>query len=312
MKMNPAEKSKSQHVLRQLNQVIPEHRIAWDEPMSQHTTFRIGGPADALVIPTSEEELQRVLAFCRKKEIPYYIIGKGSNLLIRDKGIRGVVIKIDHPFGYLEFSGNQVKAGAGLSLSELSRRVAERGLSGLEFAIGIPGSLGGALVMNAGAYDGEMKDVVTYVRVMDGKGRCFTLLADQLEFSYRHSILQGSDLIVLEATLELTPGNLGEIQARMDDFTRRRESRQPLNLPSAGSVFRRPTGHFVGPMIEELGLKGFRVNQAQVSELHAGFIVNRGQATAKDVLALIKIIQEQVKERFGVELVPEITIIGEE
>jgi len=256
--------------------------------------------------------LQQILLFCRAKKLPYYIIGRGSNLLIYDKGIRGVVIKIDQPLAHWEFSGNQVKAGAGLSLGELSRKVAEKGLSGLEFAIGIPGSLGGALVMNAGAYDGEMKDVVSSVRVLDEKGKCFNLSADQLEFSYRHSVLQGSDLVVLEATLNLKPGNPDEIQARMDDYTRRRESRQPLNLPSAGSVFRRPAGHYVGPMIEELGLKGFQVNQAQVSELHAGFIVNRGQATAKDVLALIKIIQEQVKEKFGVILVPEITIIGEE
>lgn len=312
MKMKPVKESEWQPVLRQLTQVIPAQRIAWDEPMSRHTTFQIGGPADALVIPTSEEELQRIILFCREKKLPYYIIGKGSNLLIRDKGIRGAVIKIDQPLGHLEFSGHQVKAGAGLSLGELSRKVAERGLSGLEFAIGIPGSLGGALVMNAGAYDGEMKDVVTSVRVLDEKGRCFTLLADQLKFGYRHSILQGSDLIVLEATIDLTPGNPDEIQARMDDYTKRRESRQPLNLPSAGSVFRRPTGYFVGPMIEELGLKGFQVNQAQVSEMHAGFIVNQGQATAEDVITLIKIIQELAKERFGVELVPEIKIIGEE
>ncbi|NLK52363.1 MAG: UDP-N-acetylmuramate dehydrogenase [Syntrophomonadaceae bacterium] len=298
--------------LRDLPQVIAEARIAWNEPMSSYTSFQIGGPVDALVRPVDENELRRVLMYCRERELPVFIMGKGTNILVRDKGIRGVVIKVDHPMDRLEFlEGGQVKAGAGLTLKELSQAVAARGLKGLEFAIGIPGSLGGAVVMNAGAYNGEMKEVITQVRVLDYQGQIRNMSAAELGFGYRYSILQAMELVLLEATLQLSPGDPKEIYARMEDYTVRREARQPLNLPSAGSVFRRPAGHYVGPMIEELGLKGFRVNDAQVSEMHAGFIVNRGQATAADILALIRLIQERVRERFGVELIPEIKIIGE-
>lgn len=312
MKIHPTNYSILKLALQELNNIVPSGRLAWDEPMSKHTSFCIGGPADVLVSPVSEGELRDLLIFCKEKKLPYYIIGKGTNLLVRDKGIRGIVIKTDKLFSYVELEDNRVKAGAGLDLGELSRKVADKGLSGLEFAVDIPGSLGGAIVMNAGAYGGEMKDVVLQVRVLNEKGEFQALSAEQLDFGYRYSTLQECSSIVVDAVLELTPGDTEAIYALMNDFTKRRKSRQPLDLPSAGSTFRRPEGHYVGPMIEKLGLKGFRVNDAQVSELHAGFIVNRGKATAADVLKLIRIIQDKVRENYGVELIPEYKIIGEE
>ena len=295
-----------------LASVISMERIAWDEPMSKHTSFNIGGPADALVTPANEEELADLLKFCRLANQPYCIIGRGTNLLVRDKGIRGVVIKIDQPLSNIKIEGSHVTAGAGIALGELSRQTGQRGLSGLEFAVGIPGSLGGAVLMNAGAYDGEMKDVIKRVRVIDENGEFKVFTLDQIKYGYRYSIFQGSKMVVLEATVQLIDDDPVAIKSRIDDFTQRREARQPLDLPSAGSVFRRPDGYYVGPMLQELGFKGFRVNDAQVSEVHAGFIVNRGQARAADVLELIAIIQEKVKNQYKVDLLPEIKIIGED
>jgi len=295
-----------------LASVISMERIAWDEPMSKHTSFNIGGPADALVTPANEEELADLLKFCRLANQPYCIIGRGTNLLVRDKGIRGVVIKIDQPLSNIKIEGSRVTAGAGIALGELSRQTGQRGLSGLEFAVGIPGSLGGAVLMNAGAYDGEMKDVIKRVRVIDENGEFKVFTLDQIKYGYRYSIFQGSKMVVLEATVQLIDDDPVAIKSRIDDFTQRREARQPLDLPSAGSVFRRPDGYYVGPMLQELGFKGFRVNDAQVSEVHAGFIVNRGQARAADVLELIAIIQEKVKNQYKVDLLPEIKIIGED
>lgn len=298
--------------MQHLADLIPADRVKWQEPMSRHTTFAIGGPADALVVPQTEEELARVISFCHDHRVPLLVIGQGSNLLVQDGGFRGVVVKIDRQLGYAEFSPPLVRAGAGIPLRELAQLAAENSLSGLEFAVGIPGSLGGAVVMNAGAYGGEMKELVTAVRIMDERGNVKEWPGSRLNFGYRSSALLGSSLVVLGATLELAPGNKEEIKAKMKEFTERRESRQPLELPSAGSIFRRPAGSFVGPMIEELGLKGFSINDAQVSEKHAGFIVNRGQARARDVLELIAIIKEVVKDKYGVELELEIQVVGEE
>ncbi len=298
--------------LRELVSLFPEDRIAWQEPMAYHTSFKIGGPADALVTPASEAELASLITFCSRKGCPYFILGRGTNLLVRDKGIRGVVIKINQPLGDLKIEDQRVTVGAGMALGELSRQTGARGLAGLEFAVGIPGSVGGAVCMNAGAYDGEMKNVIKEVRVLAEDGEEQRFIAEQMQFGYRRSILQGSKMVILEAVLELLPDDPAAIKRRMDDFTERREARQPLDLPSAGSVFKRPPGHYVGPMLQELGLKGFKVNDAQVSEKHAGFIVNRGQAKAADVLELIAIIQEKVKSKYGVELTPEIKIIGED
>lgn len=298
--------------LKELLSLIPEDRIAWHEPMAGHTSFRIGGPADALVTPASESELVSLISFCSLNGCPYFILGRGTNLLVRDKGIRGVVIKIDKPLAGLKIENQRVTVGAGMDLGELSQQVGARGLAGLEFAVGIPGSVGGAVCMNAGAYDGEMKNVIKEVRAIAENGEVLRFSAEQMQFGYRSSIMQNSKMVILEAVLELLPDDPAAIKQRMDDFTERREARQPLDLPSAGSVFKRPTGHFVGPMLQELGLKGFSVNDAQVSEKHAGFIVNRGQAKAADVLELIAIIQETVKNHYGVELTPEIKIIGED
>ena len=298
--------------MQKLAEIMPAERIKWQEPMSRHTTFAIGGPADALVVPRTEEELARVIAFCHDERVPRLVIGQGSNLLVQDGGFRGVVIKIDRQLGQTEISPPLVRVGAGMPLSELAHLAAENSLSGLEFAVGIPGSLGGAVVMNAGAYDGEMKELVTAVRVMDEQGKIEERPGSKLNFGYRSSALLGSGLVVVSAVLELVPGNREEIEAKMNDFTERRQLRQPLELPSAGSIFRRPPGRFVGPMIEELGLKGFSVNDAQVSEKHAGFIVNRGKAKARDVLELIAVIKQVVKDRYGIELELEIQVVGEE
>lgn len=298
--------------LSDLQEILPAEQILWDEPMSRHTSFKIGGSADALVMPRSEEELMRVVSYCQGFQLPYYIIGQGTNLLVRDGGVRGVVIKLASPLDSIAFDGLQVEAGAGATLRDLSWRAMEKGLSGLEFACGIPGSVGGAVCMNAGAYDGEMKDVVVSVRVLNEKGIVEVWDASRINFGYRSSALQGSQSIVLSATFTLKPDSPEAIRARMEDYDRRRQSRQPLDLPSAGSVFRRPPGRFVGPMIEGLGLKGYRVNDAQVSEKHAGFIVNRGQAKAADVLKLVEIIREKVMEKFQVWLELEIKVIGEE
>ncbi|NPV89332.1 MAG: UDP-N-acetylmuramate dehydrogenase [Firmicutes bacterium] len=299
-------------MLEKLGELVPAERIKYNEPMSRHTTFAIGGPADALVTPGSEEELARLIIFAREHRLPLLVIGLGSNLLVKDGGVRGLVVKIDRGLGQVEFRSDRMRAGAGIPLAELSKMAAGESLSGLEFAVGIPGSLGGALVMNAGAYGGEMKDVVESVRAIDQQGEVLELDAGQLDYGYRHSSLQGSGLVVVSADLKLKAGDPAEIKARMQEYTERRQAVQPLELPSAGSVFRRPPGKYVGPMIEGLGLKGFNVGDAQVSEKHAGFIVNRGQATAGDVLGLIEIIQQVVQEHCGVRLEPEIQVVGED
>jgi len=295
-----------------LQEIIPPEQILWDEPMRNHTSFRIGGPADALLMPRDPEELARVIRYCREFAVPYYVIGQGTNLLVRDGGVRGAVIKLASPLDNITFQGMRAEAGAGATLRELCRQAMERGLSGLEFACGIPGSVGGAVCMNAGAYDGEMKDVVVSARVLDENGSIEVWDAERLGFGYRSSALQGRQAVILSAAFLLKPDNPEAIRERMEDYDRRRRARQPLDLPSAGSVFRRPPGRFVGPMIEELGLKGYRVNDAQVSEMHAGFIVNRGQARAADVLRLVEIIREKVMEKFQVWLELEIKVIGEE
>jgi UDP-N-acetylmuramate dehydrogenase len=280
--------------------------------MSRHTSFRIGGPADALVLPTSTEDLRRVIVLARREGVPLTITGNGSNLLVRDGGIRGIVVKLGDCFTRVTVEECRITAQAGALLGSVSRLAADHSLAGLEFAIGIPGTIGGAILMNAGAYGGEMKDVVTRCTVLEETGELRVLLPEDLQFGYRRSALQGTRTLVVEVEMELTLGEADEIRARMADFTEQRESKQPLALPSAGSVFKRPTGHYVGPMVEGLGLKGYRIGDAQVSEKHAGFIVNRGSATASDVLALIQHIQRSVHEKYGVSLEPEVRVIGED
>ena len=250
------------------------------------------------------------LALCRRREIPYTVIGRGSNLLVSDKGIRGAVFDLSSMTGY-RFDEERLTACAGTALSTLAHAAAERSLSGLEFAAGIPGSLGGAVFMNAGAYGGEMKDVVTNARVLDKEGSVRTLSGEELALSYRHSALEENGWILLTAELMLKPGEKEKIEETMRDLAERRREKQPLNFPSAGSTFKRPEGHFAGRLIEEAGLKGYSVGGAQVSEKHAGFVINKGGATAKDVITLCKDVQARVKETSGVDLELEVRLIGE-
>lgn len=295
-----------------LQSILPLGRIQLGEPMSRHTTFHIGGPADAFVTPHGLDELRQVLAFAQGRSIPLTVIGRGSNLLVRDGGVRGIVVQIAEGLDRAEIEGSEIEAEAGISLSALARKAAANGLSGLEFAAGIPGSLGGALAMNAGAYGGEMKDVVTWVDVLDSAGELRRHTCEEMGFSYRHSILQDTGGLAVRARMRLAFGDRASIEARMRELNEQRQSKQPLSLPSAGSVFKRPPGHYAGPLIESSGLKGTRVGGAEVSTLHANFIVNIGGATASDVLALIERVRRTVHEHSGVWLEPEIRVVGED
>ncbi|NLW43619.1 MAG: UDP-N-acetylmuramate dehydrogenase [Syntrophomonadaceae bacterium] len=295
-----------------LENLIPAERIKYNEPMRDHTTFRIGGPADIMVMPESIPEIIGVLEWARKQGLTYLVIGEGSNLLVKDGGIRGVVIKLGAGFSRVEFRGTVVEAQAGIKISQLAAMAADRGLSGLEFAEGIPGSLGGAVYMNAGAYGGEISQVTKEVTVLSEAGEITVLDKSALEFGYRTSSIQKKGYIVLQAKLVLHPDEPHLIKERMQELSRQRREKQPLEYPSAGSAFKRPPGRFVGPMIEELGLKGCRVGDAEVSTKHAGFIINRGRAAARDVLALVSLIKRRVKEKYGIELETEFLIVGED
>lgn len=283
-----------------------------EEPMSRHTSFRIGGPADMMAMPKNEAELSNLLQKAAANNIPVTLIGNGSNLLVRDKGIRGLVIKLGNMLNEILVDGNKITFGSGVSLALASRKAAENSLSGMEFAVGIPGSIGGAVYMNAGAYDGEMANVVVAVRVMDAAGKVTIMSAEELRFGYRKTALQESGLIVTSVTVVLQKAEQQKIMAKMDDFSQRRISKQPLELPSAGSMFKRPPGYYAGTLIEQTGLKGYSVGGAQISEKHAGFVVNTGNATAADVLGLIKDVQDRVLAAHGVLLQPEVLVIGEE
>ena len=278
------------------------------EPMKKHTSFKIGGPADLFVTPASEETLQRVVELCRQEEIPLFVMGSGSNLLVSDDGVRGVVL---HTGGLsdLSVSGCEIVCGAGVRLSQLCSAAAEQALSGLEFAWGIPGSCGGAAYMNAGAYDGEMKDVVTRCRHISPDGEVGELSGDQLAFGYRHSAYANNGCIITSVRMQLTMGDQGMIRRKMDDLLIRRKEKQPLDMPSAGSVFKRPPDHFAGTLIEQCGLKGLTIGGAMVSEKHAGFIVNTGDATSSDVRRLIERIKNDVFLQTGVELQCEIRYV---
>ena len=282
------------------------------EPMAKHTSFRIGGPAYVLAQPADEAELAALLKRAAEHAVPVTLIGNGSNLLVRDKGIRGLVIKLSNSFSDMKALGNELTFGSGISLAMASKKAASLSLSGLEFAVGIPGTIGGAVYMNAGAYDGEMAKVVTSVRVMDREGKISELKASELAFAYRHTALQNSGLIVTSVTCVLQPDEADAIAAKMADFSQRRISKQPLELPSAGSMFKRPVGYFAGTLIDQTGLKGYTVGGAQVSTKHAGFVVNVGGATAQDVLQLISDVQSKVFAAHGVRLEPEVLVLGEE
>ena len=291
---------------------IEPNRFRLDEPMKLHTTFKIGGPADCLIFPASMEETEKVLALVNEYKLPLTILGNGSNVLVQDKGIRGVVVKFARPMAKIRHEGTRIIAGAGALLKDVSEAAAQSSLTGLEFACGIPGSIGGAIFMNAGAYDGEMKQVADTVRTVDREGKIHTYSRDELDLGYRHSRFQDNGEAIVEVELCLEPGDSEAIRAKMEDFTERRESKQPLEMPSAGSTFKRPKGYFAGTLIQETGLKGLQVGGAQVSTKHAGFVVNAtGNATAADVRGLIHEVQQRVYEKHGVMLHPEVRIIGD-
>ena len=294
-----------------LKQAVTAGTCLTDEPMSRHTTFRTGGPADIYIEPASAEELKQVLAICKEEQLPYSILGNGSNLLVGDLGYRGVLVSFGKPFGQVTVEENFVRAGAGALLSYVARQALSASLTGFEFAAGIPGTIGGAMVMNAGAYGGEMKDVTEEVTVLTEEGEVKTLKREELKMGYRTSIIAEKGYLVLEAVLQLTDGDLKEIRAVMEDLKKKRISKQPLEYPSAGSTFKRPKGYFAGKLIMDAGLRGFQVGGAQVSEKHCGFVINTGDATAEDVTELIRQVAERVKAQSGVTLEPEVKLLGE-
>lgn len=292
----------------QLKTVVKNGEVKLQEPMKLHTTFRVGGNAEYFVEPTMDE-ICPLISLLKKEDLAYTLIGNGSNLLVSDEGISGVVISFGTQMAEVEVTGNKIKAQAGILLSRLASFAASNALSGLEFASGIPGTLGGAIAMNAGAYGGEMKDVVESVEVLED-GEVKTYSCEDMDFSYRHSVVQEKEMIVLSVTLSLTPGNADEITAAVKELNAKRMEKQPLNFPSAGSTFKRPEGYFAGKLIEDAGLRGYRVGGAQVSEKHCGFVVNTGDATAADIYHLILDVQAKVKEQFDVMLEPEVRMIG--
>ena len=291
--------------------IIPEERLLFQEPMSRHTTFRVGGEAECIVMVETQEELSRLIPYLSRTGQEYFVLGNGSNLLVGDKGYQGVILKLGKRMQGIGVNGNHIVAGAGALLSQVSVAARDAGLSGLEFAAGIPGTIGGAIVMNAGAYDGEMKQVVKMVRVMDKEGEILTLDNDTMEFGYRTSIIKNRPFIVLGVILELTAGEKEQISARMEELMTLRRSKQPLEYPSAGSTFKRPEGYYAGKLIMDAGLRGYRIGGAQVSEKHCGFVINAGGASAADVKEVIEEVQERVKDRFHVRLEPEVIFLGD-
>ena len=291
--------------------IVGEEQILTEEPMKKHTTFRIGGPADFLVLPRTSQEIAEVTALCRREGEPWYVIGNGSNLLVSEKGLRGVVIRLLHNFNKIEARDEEVHAQAGAVNAAVARKALDAGLTGFEFAAGIPGTTGGAVVMNAGAYGGEMKDILKEVTVLDEDGRVCTLAAEELELGYRTSIMARKGYIVLDICMKLEKGDPESIRARMEELREKRITRQPLEYPSAGSTFKRPEGYFAGKLIMDAGLRGFTVGGAQISEKHCGFVINKGGATAEDVVNLMEETKKIVMEKFGVVLEPEIKRLGE-
>lgn len=294
-----------------LKKAVQEGIFRTEEPMSRHTTFRTGGPAEYYVEPSGAEELQKVLEICREEELPYSIIGNGSNLLAGDLGYRGVVISFGKPFGQITVKENTIRAGAGALLSVVARQALTASLTGFEFAAGIPGTIGGAVVMNAGAYGGEICQVLKEVTVLTVEGEIKTLPVTELNLGYRTSCIKEKGYIVLEAVIKLQPGKAEEIRAVMEELAAKRREKQPLEYPSAGSTFKRPAGHFAGKLIEDAGLRGFTVGGAQVSEKHCGFVINREHATSADILSLCRKVQEKVRQEFGVELELEVKLFGD-
>lgn len=291
--------------------VIPGERILFHQPMKEYTTFRVGGEAECLIMIQKEDELAKLIPYLNRIEQEYFILGNGSNLLVGDKGYRGIVLKLDGEMEQITVDGTRITAKAGALLSKVAVTARDNGLTGLEFAAGIPGSIGGGIVMNAGAYDGEMKQVVESVRVMDCDGQINILDNDTMEFGYRTSIIKNRPFIVLEVVLRLAEGDREQIGARMEELMQLRRSKQPLEYPSAGSTFKRPEGYYAGKLIMDAGLRGYRIGGAQVADKHCGFVINTGKATAADIREVIEEVQQRVRERFHVSLEPEVVFLGD-
>ena len=296
---------------KELCAAVGTENVLRDEPMSRHTTFRIGGPADFFVLPSSTAEIKAVRELCRMGKTPCYIMGNGSDLLVGDKGYRGVIIQVNKRMNEIRVEGERIFVQAGALLSKTAAAACEASLTGMEFASGIPGTVGGALRMNAGAYDGEMKQIVESAEVLTADGEVLLLSAGELGMGYRTSVISKNDYVALSAVLKLEKGEKDSIRARMEELKKKRVEKQPLEFGSAGSTFKRPEGHFAGKLIQDAGLRGYRVGDAQVSEKHCGFVINRGNATAAEVARLMEDVADRVEEQFGIRLDPEVKKIGE-
>ena len=300
-----------QKIIERFSNLLGNEKVRINEPMNRHTTFRIGGPADYFLLPSSSEEVKGILEICKEESLQYFILGNGSNLLVSDEGYRGVIIQLYRNYGGLTMEGTEIRAGAGVLLSQIAAAARNESLTGFEFAGGIPGTLGGAVVMNAGAYGGELKDVLKEAVVMDREGNIFTVPVEKLAMGYRTSLVKTAGYLVLEVVISLKKGSQEEIRDTMKDLADRRISKQPLEYPSAGSTFKRPEGYFAGKLIMDAGLRGYQVGGAQVSEKHCGFVINKGNATAADVCRLMADVQAKVQEQFGVTLEPEVKFLGD-
>lgn len=293
-----------------LNKYVDEDRILLNEPMSKHTTFRVGGDAKALVKISKKEELISLIPFLNEENEPYFIKGNGSNILVGDKGYNGIILELSSDFNEIEYKDGVIRAEAGALMSSIAKAALDNSLTGFEFASGIPGTIGGGVVMNAGAYGGELKDVVTKVTVMDPKGEILSLNNDNMQFGYRTSAIKTRPFIVLEVELKLENGNQNAIEEKMNELNSQRRLKQPLEFPSAGSTFKRPEGYYAGKLIMDAGLRGYTIGGAQVSEKHCGFVVNKSNATAADIYEVIVEVKERVKKKFNVNLEPEIIFLG--
>lgn len=299
-----------EELIKKLSAVMAAENIRLSEPMKNHTSFKVGGPVDILLMPQTKQEVGEALAICRESAIPLYVIGNGSNLLVQDGGVRGIILQTKG-LKQVTVQGETLMAEPGISLKDLADIALEEELTGLEFASGIPGSLGGAVTMNAGAFDGEMKNIIESIDVITENGNVNTIPVEACDFGYRKSVLQKYNWILVGINLALSKGDYHEIKDKMLDFNTRRQDKQPLEYPSAGSTFRRPAGYYAGKLVQDAGFRGYSIGGAQVSEKHSGFVINKGDATATDILELISTIQAGVKEKFGVDLKTEVIVIGE-
>jgi UDP-N-acetylmuramate dehydrogenase len=301
----------SKTVLEHIQQIVPEEDLLANEPMRGHTTFRVGGEAELFIRIREQEQLLRLVPFFRQLELDYFILGNGSNVLVGDKGYRGAILHIGEGLGKVTVQNDRIIAEAGASLAKTALTAAEHGLSGLEFATGIPGTIGGGIVMNAGAFAGEMAHIVETVSIMSGSGEQMELNNEAMEFGYRKSVVKNRSHVILSATLRLAAGDKDRIKQRMAALDHKRREKQPLNFPSAGSTFKRPVGRYAGKLIMDAGLRGFEIGGARVSKKHCGFIINHHDATAADILAVITEVRERVYAQFGVTLEPEVIYLGD-